>query len=72
MDNFLGPKGPTEFVCDKCEFKCYKKSKYDRHLGTAKHRRIKMDNKKPQKNPQYLFVKRVMLNAIINEITNVI
>ena len=45
MDNFLGPKGPTEFVCDKCDYTCFHQSKYDRHLGTAKHRRIKMDKK---------------------------
>ena len=43
MDNKKGPKGPQEFICEKCDFKCYKKSKYERHLGTAKHKRIKMD-----------------------------
>jgi len=43
MDNKKGPKGPQEFICEKCDFKCYKKSKYERHLDTAKHKRIKMD-----------------------------
>ena len=37
------PKMPKEFICEKCDFKCFKLSDYKRHLGTAKHRRIKMD-----------------------------
>jgi hypothetical protein len=43
MDNKKGPKGPHEFICENCDFKCYKKSKYERHLGTAKHKMIKND-----------------------------
>ena len=38
-------KMPIEFICEKCDFKCYKRSNFDAHLGTAKHRRIKMDKK---------------------------
>ena len=37
------PKMPKEFICEKCEFKCFKLSNYKIHLGTAKHKRIKMD-----------------------------
>ena len=43
MDNKKTPKTPKEFICDKCDFKCFKPSDYKRHLGTAKHKRIKMD-----------------------------
>jgi hypothetical protein len=43
MDNKKTPKTPKEFICEKCDFKCFKLSDYKRHLGTAKHRRIKMD-----------------------------
>jgi hypothetical protein len=31
------PKGPQTFNCEKCNFKCSKKSKYEMHLLTAKH-----------------------------------
>ena len=37
------PKTPNEFICEKCDFKCFKLSDYKRHLNTAKHKRIKMD-----------------------------
>jgi hypothetical protein len=43
MDNKKMPKMPKEFICEKCEFKCFKLSNYKIHLGTAKHKRIKMD-----------------------------
>ena len=32
------PKMPKEFTCEKCDFKCYKKSNFEIHLGTAKHK----------------------------------
>jgi hypothetical protein len=37
------PKSPKEFICEKCDYSCFRPSEYERHLGTAKHRRIKMD-----------------------------
>jgi len=43
MDNKKMPKMPKEFICEKCELKCFKLSNYKIHLGTAKHKRIKMD-----------------------------
>ena len=30
----------TPFFCDKCNFKCYKKSNYNMHLSTLKHKKI--------------------------------
>jgi len=40
------PKMPKEFVCEKCDFKCYKKSNFEIHLGTAKHKMRINPNKK--------------------------
>ena len=31
---------PDIFVCEKCDYKCFKKSNYDRHLATDKHKWI--------------------------------
>ena len=46
METVKGPLGPKEFICESCNFKCYKYSKYERHLGTAKHRRKQLETKK--------------------------
>ena len=43
MDNKKTPKNPPIFICEKCDFECSNKKDYKRHLGTAKHKRIKMD-----------------------------
>ena len=37
-------------MCKKCDFKCSKKGDYNRHLLTAKHNRITMDNKITSQN----------------------
>ena len=34
----LTPKTPPKFFCEKCDFKCCKKSEFDRHLNTHKHK----------------------------------
>ena len=31
---------PDIFVCEKCDYKCFKKSNYERHLATDKHKWI--------------------------------
>ena len=33
-------KNALIFECEKCEFKCYKKSNYEKHLSTRKHQNI--------------------------------
>ena len=33
------PKNTFLFICKKCDFKCCKKSLYNRHLLTAKHKK---------------------------------
>ena len=37
------PKMPKEFICEKCDFKCFKLSNYEIHLGTAKHKWKQME-----------------------------
>jgi hypothetical protein len=32
-------KMPKQLYCEKCDFKCYKRSNFDIHLGTAKHKK---------------------------------
>ena len=34
------PKNADKYYCEKCNFKCSKKSNYDIHLTTAKHQKI--------------------------------
>jgi hypothetical protein len=39
LDTKKGPKGSEKFSCELCDFYCCKKSKYDRHLITTKHKK---------------------------------
>ena len=39
METFLGPKKKIIFECKFCDYKSSKKSQYDRHLLTLKHKR---------------------------------
>ena len=50
MDNEKTPKNAEKYYCKNCNFRCSKKSDYNRHLSTLKHRRITMDNEKTPKN----------------------
>ena len=36
----LGQKGQKEYVCEKCDFKCFKKYSWDRHILTLKHSNV--------------------------------
>ena len=45
MDNKITSITSNNFTCENCDFKCSKKGDYNRHLLTAKHKRITMDNK---------------------------
>ena len=38
------PKNAEIFICKKCDFKCSKKSNYEKHLATAKHLRKQNGN----------------------------
>jgi hypothetical protein len=50
MDNKKTPKTPKNYYCECCDFLCYKDSDFNRHLLTAKHKRIKKDNDFTPKN----------------------
>ena len=43
------PKVATKFYCERCDYKCSKKSDYNKHLTTAKHKKITNDNKNSPK-----------------------
>ena len=40
------PKNAQKYICIECNFSCSKKSNYEAHLLTAKHKMITNDNKK--------------------------
>ena len=46
------PKNAKEFVCELCDFKCYKNSNYLKHLETLKHKNQHNINQKPPKSFQ--------------------
>ena len=49
METVKGPLGPKEFICESCNFKCNKYSKYERHLGTAKHKKQQLTTNETHK-----------------------
>lgn len=52
------PKNAIEFFCEKCNFICFKKSEWDRHLSTRKHKMKQNETKKTPKNalPEKVYV----------------
>jgi len=46
MDNKKLPKTPELFSCKKCNYICFHKNDYNKHLSTRKHVWITMDNDK--------------------------
>ena len=44
------PKNAEKYVCDICDFKCSKLSNYNKHLSTAKHKLMTIDDKISDKN----------------------
>jgi hypothetical protein len=50
MEIIKTQKNATQYICVKCNFKCCKKSDYNRHLLTAKHKMERMERKIAQKN----------------------
>ena len=45
-------KTPKIYMCIKCDFKCFNKKDYTRHLNTTKHRNQQNQQEKTQKNPK--------------------
>jgi len=44
MDNKKVPKNPNNYLCDKCNYVTQYKRDYEKHLLTAKHKKITNDN----------------------------
>ena len=44
MANILPQKTPNNYECNKCDFICSNKKDYNRHINTAKHKRLTMAN----------------------------
>ena len=55
LDDKKGSKGPKTFKCEICNFECSKKSKYEIHLLTAKHKRMTENDKKGPERSDTLF-----------------
>ena len=52
MTNIKNAKNAEYFYCEICNFKCFKKSEYDRHESTRKHQIRTNTNKYEQKNAE--------------------
>ena len=50
MTNRKTPKNAEIFSCKICNFECFKHSDYDRHILTAKHKRLTNTNENTHKN----------------------
>jgi len=50
MTNKKRPKICQNFICNQCDFICYKQSEYNRHLLTGKHKILTNPNEKTPKN----------------------
>ena len=50
----LMPKNAEKFYCEKCDFGCSKKSNYDKHLLTRKHKILTNTYEMALKNAEYL------------------
>ena len=55
LDNKKTQKNPFRYVCSKCAFNSHHNNDYNRHLLTAKHKRITEDNKKTQSSLSNFF-----------------
>ena len=49
MVTIKSPKVTEKFSCDKCNYRCSKKSDFNKHLMTTKHLMVTNDNKKSPK-----------------------
>jgi len=51
MTNNKSPKILKNFLCNKCDYKCSNKKDYNKHLTTAKHKRLTNPNEISLKIP---------------------
>ena len=50
------PKNAVEYFCEKCDFRCSKKSNFDKHLLTRKHKILTNTDKKNAKKCHCIYV----------------
>jgi len=50
MEKNKSQKIAKKFICEKCNYICYKQSDYNKHLMTAKHKRLTNTTKNTHKN----------------------
>jgi len=50
------PENAKIFYCEKCDFKCFKQSNYDKHLSTRKHKMITNDDQNNDTNRAKLYM----------------
>jgi len=50
FSNLIQPKTSANYFCEKCDYHTLKKSNYDDHLLTAKHKQAMFSNQKPAKS----------------------
>ena len=55
MDNQKNSKKLHFFLCENCDFKCFRKAEYTRHLDTNKHKMLTDANKKTPINEITIF-----------------
>ena len=48
-------KNAEGFVCKYCDFTCFKKSNFDKHLLTRKHKIVTNDYEKMPKMPNHIY-----------------
>ena len=63
METFLGPKKKIIFECKFCDYKSSKKSQYDRHLLTLKHKRTQTATVLGPKKNMYVNVEKNILTV---------
>lgn len=56
MDNQKNTEKTPNFLCKFCDFKCFRKTEYTRHLETIKHKRVTESNKKTPNDESNTFV----------------
>ena len=54
MDDKKNAKNATKFICEICDFKCYKLSNYNVHVLTRKHKILQNPTEENAKNAEYI------------------
>ena len=62
MDNKKFQKSSEIFFCEKCDYFTCRRSQFERHKTTLKHKRIKMDNEDNKKVPDDFTSEEIIIN----------